>query len=464
MRVSCRARFAIPALLASLMSSISAVLLNSCSFDTMFPAERYREAVDRASLEELGGNTDGAEKSYLHALRCAESLDKEKTAIVAKKLGWLYLKINKPEAAKAQFTTAQNVYQSLWKEGEGGLRNRMLGTELSDTLHGLANLNRTLGRFGEADALYMRSLQSLDPGLGSHKEQSQIMADYAASLKSQHKDELAQKLLSQSQDLGAVEGTTDSTVQREPFQLVKDGDVESGALNYDKAEELYQAAIDKLGDDPKDRVSQSLLVNAYVGLAQTQDAKKYYGKAKALTSKALAIARKYELTVDLPDVLERLAAVQAHVGDLETAAKTYEEALKVQAIRDQKSDAYFRQSRRMMELLSGVYVKLKRYDDAEAMINRKMAIEIEKYSLKSVKLAVNHVRLAEIADAKGDVEQAVKSYEQAIFIYEHAKKDRIRETIAAYDQYTKFLKKHNQAQKAKRFEERMTELTKEFGD
>lgn len=440
------------------------VLLGSCSFDALFPAERYKEAFDRASREEQAGDIKGAERSYLDAIKCAELLDREKTAMAAKRLGWLYSKTGRYDLAKAQFTTSLNVYQSLWKEGEGGLRNRSLGTELSDTMHGLANLHRTAGRFAEADALYVQALQSVDPGLGSHKDQNQIMMDYAASLRSQHKDDLAAKLERQSQDFGAVEGTTGSSASRDPEQLVADGKAETGALNYDKAEGLYQAAIDKLGDNPTDRENQILLTRAYLGLAQAYDAKKNYPEAKTTLAKALVVTRKNQLKVELPDVLERVAAVELHSGELEKSVAAYKEALEVQAERDNRYDTYFRQSRRLMESLSGVYIKMKKFKEAEALLNRKTELELLKYGAKTSKVAPNYCLLAQIADLSGDIDKAIKLYEKAIFVLEHAKKDRARETFLAYDEYTKFLLKHGKLELAKKYQLKMAHITNELAE
>ncbi len=439
------------------------LLLNSCSIEAFFPAERYKESLDRAAKEELAGDTSGAEKSYLQALKYSESLEREKSAMVAKKLGQLYMKLNKPDAAKPHFITALNVYQSLWKEGEGGLRNRSVGSELSDTMHEMANLNRAAGRFAEADAFYMQSLQSLDPGLGSHKEQNQIMIDYAESLKAQHKGELAAKILKQSQEFGAIEDTASgANLVRDPEQLVQDGEVECGALNYDKAYELFQAAIKKLGDNPQTAEQNSLLSRAYTGVGHVYDARKKYDEAKSALSKSLSLCRKYNLSQDILEVLERLAATEVHDGDLKSAAKHYEEALELQAKHDEKRDSYYRQSRRFMESLSGVYVNLKRYEEAESLINRKMELEITKYGPKTSKLADNYSKLAHIAELKGNIDQAIKYHEKAIYIFEHSKKERSRDMFLAYDDFTKFLHRHNKLQMAKKYEERMAQITKEL--
>lgn len=460
-----RGRAACLPLLAAVAPFVSMMLLSSCSLDSFFPQERYKEALDRAAMEESAGDMKGAEKSYLQALRFAESLEKEKSAIVAKKLGLLYIKQNKPDAAKPQFITALNVYQSLWKDGEGGLRNRSVGSELSDTMHELANLQRAAGRFAEADALYAQALQSLDPGLGSHKEQNNIMSDYALSLKAQHKDDLAANVLKQSQEFGSIEGTTSGAfLARSPEQLVDDGEVESGALNYDKAQELFQAAIKKLGDDPQTERDRSLLAKAYMGLGHVYDARKNYAEAKIELSKSLTLCRKHNLTNNLSDVLERLAAIEVHGGDLNKAAKAYEEALKVQSEHDQQRDSYYRQSRRLMESLSGVYVNLKRYKEAEALIDKKMELEIAKYGPKTSKLAENYSKLAHIAELTGNVDQAIKHHKKAIYIFEHSKKERSRDMFLAYDDFTKFLHRNHKEALAKRYEDRMAQITKELAE
>ncbi len=289
-------------------------------------------------------------------------------------------------------------------------------TPLATSLSYLAALYRSQGRYGEAEPLFVRSLQIIEQQLGTdHPDTATSLNNLAALYESQGRYSEAEPLYVRSlqireQQLGADHPDTATSLNNLALLYESQG-------RYGEAEPLYVRSLQikeqQLGaDHPTTATSLNNLANLY-------DSQGRYGEAEPLYARSLQI-REQQLGPDHPTTatsLNNLAGLYDSQGRHGEAEPLVARALQ---IREQQLGPDHPDTATSLNNLAGLYASQGRYGEAEPLLARALQIEEQQLGPDHPDTATSLWNLAALYYGWGRLAEAKPLINQAVTIYERA--------------------------------------------
>ena len=307
-------------------------------------------------------NYPKAEQAYQEALNFYETLtDSLDQAETLNNLAELYYAMGRCGEAEPLFT------RSL------AIREQQLGADHPNTaasLNNLAVLYYAMGRCGEAEPLFTRSLLIREQQLGDNHPDTATSLNNLAGLyqamgRYAEAEPLSQRSLAiREQQLGADHPNTAQGLNNLAGLYQAMG-------RYAEAEPLFQRSLlireQQLGADHPDTAAS---LNNLAALYQSMGR---YGEAEPLSKRSLAICEQ-QLGADHPDTansLNNLAALYYAMGRYQEAEPLYHRSL---LIREQQLGADHPDTASSLNNLAALYRAMGRYAEAEPLYMRSLAI------------------------------------------------------------------------------------------
>lgn len=359
---------------------------------------------------------------------------------------------------------AVNVLDQLWEPKAGSEAQQSTGRLFLKALTLAARTLAGQGKTTEAEAIFKRALTVDDAVVASLESHHELVTSYADMLKRIGRTDDAKELLKRSRhtDSSLTPGEARAamtvspwkTLNEEAYSALKGG-------NYANAERLFSQAVKRArgAENDSEKLAESLL-----GLSSVYDAQGRYSEALPLAEDALKMARAHLGSRDkkLAPFVTRLASVHAHISSFEKSTALYEEALVLRYA--STSPRWSPDTRRVMDSLSDVYTKSRKYDKAVKLLREKLEYERERYGSDSIKILMTSIQIAETLRAAGKIKEAEATYK---FV---AEKDAVvrkldpRDLIKAQQAHAEVLRKLGRVREAEKAEAEAKTLKDELLD
>jgi tetratricopeptide (TPR) repeat protein len=370
-------------------------------------------------------------KLYSDRVRAGKSADRERELALAQdyfnRAIELQTKFQQPEDLATSLNELATLYESIGRYAQAeplyvrslAIREEQLGANHPDTatsLNNLANLYRATGRYAEAEPLYVRSLAINEHELGAnHPSTAASLNNLAGLYKLTGRYAEAEPLYVRSlaikeQELGANHPDTATSLNDLALLYRATG-------RYAEAEPLYVRSLaireQELGaNHPDTAISLNNLALLYESAGR-------YAEAESLFVRSLAI-KEQELGDNHPSTatsLNNLALLYKLTGRYAEAEPLYVRSL---AIMEQELGANHPSTATSLNNLAILYKSTGRYAEAEPLYVRSLAIRVQELGANHPDTAASLNNLAYLYESTGRYAEAEPLYLRALAILEQS--------------------------------------------